>query len=179
MLFFSKTKLDIHDSISIPNYTFISKARKLKVIRKSGGLGVFVKNEILPFVEELTTGEYVLWIKIAKSYANDDKDILLGCTYIPPISSRFYNDNEFELFEREVSLMASRFDLLYMCGEFNGQTAELDDLSYNDDFLNDMFDISGDAGNFLNQKRLLESSNIPIYIESLKTESVIIMITDC
>ena len=69
-----------------------------------------MKNEILPFVEELTTGEYVLWIKIAKSYANDDKDILLGCTYIPPISSRFYNDNEFELFEREVSLMASRFD---------------------------------------------------------------------
>ena len=75
--------------------------------------------------------------------------------------------------------MASRFDLSYMCGEFNGQTAELDDLSYNDDFLNDMFDISGDAGNFLNQKRLLESSNIPIYIESLKTESVMIMITDC
>ena len=39
------------------------------MIRKSGGLGVFVKNEILPFVEELTTGsEYVLWVKIAKSY---------------------------------------------------------------------------------------------------------------
>ena len=71
------------------------------MIRKSGGLGVFVKNEILPFVEELTTGsEYVLWIKIAKSYNNDDKDILLGCTYILPISSRFYNNNEFELFER-------------------------------------------------------------------------------
>ena len=112
LLFISETKLDIHDYISIPNYTFISKARKLKVIRKSGGLGVFVKFEILPFVEELTTGsEYVLWIKIAKSYANDDKDILLGCTYIPPISSRFYNNNEF--FQREVSLMASRFDLSY------------------------------------------------------------------
>ena len=41
--------------------------------------------------------------------------------------------------------------------------AELDDLSYNDDYLNDMFDISGDAGNFMNQKRLLESSNIPLY----------------
>ena len=121
----------------------------------------------MPFVEELTTGsEYVLWIKIAKSYTNDDKDILLGCTYIPPISSRFYNNNEFELFEHEVSLMASRFDLLYMCGDFNGQTVELDDLSYNDDFLNDMFDISGDAGNFMNQKRLLESSNIPLYRKS-------------
>ena len=127
------------------------------MIRKSGGLGVFVKNEILPFVEELTTGsEYVLWVKIAKSYTNDDKDILLGCTYILPISSRFYNNNEFELFEREVSLMASRFDILYMCGDFNGQTAE------EDDFLNDMFDISGDAGNFMNKKRLLESSNIPL-----------------
>ena len=78
-----------------------------------------MKNEILPFVEELTTGsEYVLWIKIATSYTNDDNDILLGCTYIPPISSPFYNNNEFELCEREVSLMASRFDLLYMCGDF-------------------------------------------------------------
>ena len=105
---------------------------------------------MIPFVEELTTGsDYVRWIKIAKSYTNDDKDILLGCTYIPPISSRFYNNNEFEFFEHEVSLMASRFDLLYMCGDFNGQTAE------EDDFLNDMFDISGDAGNFMNKKRLL------------------------
>ena len=51
-----------------------------------------------------------------------------------------------------VSLMASRFDILYMCGDFNGQTAEEDD----------MFDISGDAGNFMNKKRLLESSNIPL-----------------
>jgi len=60
----------------------------------------------------------VLWIKIAKSYTNDDKDILLGCTYIPPLFLHFYNNNEFELFEREVSLMASRFDLVYMCGDF-------------------------------------------------------------
>ena len=76
LLFISETKLDIHDSISIPNYTFISKPRKQKAIRKSGGLGVFVKNEILQFVEELTTGsEYVFWIKIAKSYTNDDKYI--------------------------------------------------------------------------------------------------------
>ena len=52
--------------------------------------------------------------------------------------------------------MASRFDILYMCGDFNGQTAE------EDDFLNNMFDISGDAGNFMNKKRLLESSNIPL-----------------
>ena len=48
-----------------------------------------------------------------------------------------------------------------MCGDFNGQTAKLDDLSYTDDFLNDMFDISGDAGKLMNKKRLLESSNIP------------------
>ena len=76
LLFISETKLDIYDSISIPKYTFISKPRKQKAIRKSGGLGVFVKNEFLPFVEELTTGsEYVFWIKIAKSYTNDDKYI--------------------------------------------------------------------------------------------------------
>ena len=50
-----------------------------------------VTSESESIVKELTTGsEYVLWIKIAKSYTNDDKDILLVCTYIPPISSRFY-----------------------------------------------------------------------------------------
>jgi len=32
--------------------------------------------------------------------------------------------------------------------------AELDDLSYNDDYLNDMFVISGDAGNFINKKKV-------------------------
>ena len=63
-----------------PNLTFMTlspyqtipllvKSGNKKMIRKSSGLDVFVKNEKLPFVEELITGsEYVLWIKIAKSY---------------------------------------------------------------------------------------------------------------
>ena len=46
-----EAKLDNVDVISMPNYTFLSQTRKQKFVRRSGGIGVFVKNELLPFVK--------------------------------------------------------------------------------------------------------------------------------
>ena len=46
LFFVTETKLDSTDIISIDGYTFKSKPRKQKFIWKSGGLGVFVKNNL-------------------------------------------------------------------------------------------------------------------------------------
>ncbi|MEW8545038.1 MAG: hypothetical protein AB2693_16055, partial [Candidatus Thiodiazotropha sp.] len=48
-----ETKLDNYDIVNIPDYTFLGQSRKQRYIRKSGGLGVFVKNSIAPFVTQI------------------------------------------------------------------------------------------------------------------------------
>ena len=42
-----ESKLDIFDIIDVPEFTFFSKPRKEKYLRKSGGLAYFIKNTIV------------------------------------------------------------------------------------------------------------------------------------
>ncbi len=41
-----ETKLDTHDVISIEGYSFLSQIRKQKFMRRSGGIGVFIKDHL-------------------------------------------------------------------------------------------------------------------------------------
>ena len=38
-----ETKLDKHDIVTVPGYTFLSQPRRQKFLRRSGGLGFFCK----------------------------------------------------------------------------------------------------------------------------------------
>ncbi len=105
----SETKLDPFDVISIPNFTFFSKPRKQKTARKSGGIGIFVKNNLLGHVINLNTDcEYVSWLKVCKSYTHID-DIIIGVLYIPPIQSPFYNDDQMMQLELEITKICSSY----------------------------------------------------------------------
>ena len=46
-----ETKLDNVDVVSMPNYTFLPQTRKQKFVRRSGGICVFVKNELFALCE--------------------------------------------------------------------------------------------------------------------------------
>ena len=79
ILFVSETKLDSYDLIKIPEYTFISQPRKQKYQRKSGRLGVFIKNDISHYVQYIKTDcDYVQWITLSKDYTKTDNDIMFG-----------------------------------------------------------------------------------------------------
>lgn len=102
----SETKLDIFDLIELPGYTFFSQCRKQKYKRKSGGIGVFVKQSLFPHVSLIESdSDYVLWLSISKRVFNTDEDIYLGAIYIPPNDSRFYSPDEIENFEVEITNM--------------------------------------------------------------------------
>ena len=47
----SETKTDETDIISIDGYSYKSKPRRQKYVRKSGGLGHFVKDELNKYVD--------------------------------------------------------------------------------------------------------------------------------
>lgn len=89
----SETKTDETDIISIDGYSYNSKPRRQKYVRKSGGLGVFVKDELNKYVDIIESeSEYVFWIKISKIFTKLDQDIVLGSIYVPPSQSREFEN---------------------------------------------------------------------------------------
>ena len=86
--------------------------------------------------------------------------IVYGVTYVHPIHSRFYENEEFDIFQTEVSQMSAQYELLFLCGDFNSQTAELADYTTCDTFLDNYFDFDVDIQNVIGQKNVLEASGI-------------------
>ena len=100
----AETKLDEADVILLDGYTFISQPRRQKYLRKSGGIGIFVRNNLSKHVKTITMqSEYIACINISRSYHKHDQDILIASVYIPPQQSRFFNNDEFDLFEQDVT----------------------------------------------------------------------------
>ena len=163
ILLVSETKLDTYDVISIDGYAFINVPRKAKYLRKSGGLGAFIKQELFQHVEIIESEtDLIFWIKISGHGIHSNTDVMLGNVYVPPMSSRFYKIDEHELFKNEITDMCSKFELLYLFGDFNAQTGGLIDYTDCDEFLANMFDLDQETISFLDQKSRMEQNGIQL-----------------
>ena len=102
----SESKLDKHDIISLKGYTYVSQIRKQRYLRKSGGIGIFIKNELYRYVSVIDSdSDYILWIKFDKLLFGTPEDVVLGAVYLPPGDSRFNTQDELDLFEVEITNM--------------------------------------------------------------------------
>ena len=87
-----ETEIDSTDLISVPGYAFIAQQRQQHFIRKSGGIGIFLRNDLSDKIHQICTdSDYILWLKMDKSLFNIEQDFLLDILYIPPMQSRFLN----------------------------------------------------------------------------------------
>ena len=73
---------------------------------------------------------------------------MIASVYNPPQQSKFYNDDELEIFEQEITSACCNFDYLYMFGDFNAQTGELLDYTTADSFLSEFFEFDQDTIDF-------------------------------
>ena len=54
--------MDVYDAVDVNGYSFINIPRKQKFIRKSGGLGAFVKTDLFKGVEVIHgQSDYAFW----------------------------------------------------------------------------------------------------------------------
>ena len=88
--------------------------------------------------------------------------MMIATIYIPPQQSRFFNDDEFELFEQEIALVRSNFDYIYLLGDFNAQTATMPDYTVLDPFLSEFFSFDADTIEHMDQKCVLEKLDFQI-----------------
>ena len=149
----AETKLDETDVVLLDGYTFVSQPRRQKYLRKSGSIGFFVRNNLSKNVKTITMqSEYIACINISRSYHKHDQDILIASVYIPPQQSRFFNNDEFDLFEQDVTSLCSTYDYLIMTADFNAQTGDLNDFTSADLFCLISFILTKKLLNFIAKK---------------------------
>ena len=164
----AETKLDDLDVMSLTNYTYIGQTRKQKYKRKSGGLGVFVKSCLVQVVTVLDSpSDYVLWLKLSKTAFHIDHDVVLGIIYQPPETSKFFNNDEAELLEIEISAMCIDYNYVYLMGDMNARTSDIDDFTEVDDFMADYFEFDESLLNYFNEVSMLKVYDIPLKRVSL------------
>ena len=158
-----ETKLDIHDIISCQGYNFISNPRKQTVLRKSGGIGIYIKNEIFEYVSSIETlSDYSIWIRISKVFTKLDQDIIIGVCYVPPQSSKYYNEDDFALLEQEIMSFCSESEYVFLTGDFNAQTANMRDFTCSDALFDKYLDLDQDTVDYFDQEAFLLNNNISI-----------------
>ena len=107
-----ETKLDSTDIITLQGYQFINCPRKQSFIRKSGGIGFFIKDELYNFTSHVESqSDFLTWLHISKKYTKTQQDIILGVSYVPPQSSKYYNEDDFATLEEEVKSTCSKMNL--------------------------------------------------------------------
>ncbi len=124
---------------------------------------MFVKHELEKFVEIIETeSDYIMWIKLHNTILSCEKDLIFGVIYVPPMQSRFFTLDEFEIAENEISAMNSCYENVLLVGDMNAQTANLVDYTENDDFLDKYFDLDRDTLEFFDQKNAMLKEGIPL-----------------
>ena len=138
-----ETKLDELDQINVDGFKFISKPRKQKVLRKSGGIGIFVKNSIHHLLTEIPTEcEYVLWFKINRNLFNAAEDVYFGTVYVPPDNTKFFSREIFDMFCNEVDHFTTNNQYVVLLGDFNARIGLLPDINAADSFIYDQVGIN-------------------------------------
>jgi hypothetical protein len=125
----NESKLDEFDvpNINIDGYQFWSKHRQ-KCTRRSGGVGVFVKNELIEknLISKLNVKDEsnVLLFKLHKELCGID--IVCGAIYIEPENSNYARPEVFENLEEDLIDFIDHNIMLI--GDFNSRIANLNDL---------------------------------------------------
>ena len=99
--------------------------------RYSGGVMIFVKNNIASNVSLQKSSKNLLWCQIDKRLTGLENHIFLCGAYIPPINSKYFSPEIFEELENDIADFRSKGTIL-LSGDFNSRTGKYEDYIPND-----------------------------------------------
>ena len=150
--------------MDIDNYDFISLPRSQRYKRKSGDIGIYVRSYLSKYVKlEQNSTEYILWVSVDKSVTNLPENLLLGSVYVPPENSKFFTQDEFELFEASVANTCCNYKYVVVAGDTNSRTAQLSNFVRSDTFLLDLFGV--DFSDRAELEKYIELQNLGLSLD--------------
>ena len=121
----------------------MSKTRKQKTSRKSGGIGIFVKNTHIANLHCIDSdSEYVQWFKMSKDLMNTDDDVFFGVVYIPPDRTKYFSTDLYDSCMQEIEAFTSRHKYVVLMGDFNSRSSTLPDIIELDNTIYEEIDIN-------------------------------------
>ena len=81
---------------------------------------------------------------------------------MPPQNSRFYNEDDFVQFEQEIMSLCSKFEYVFITGDFNAQTANMRDFTCADISLDKHLDLDQETLDYFDQEAYLLNNNIQV-----------------
>jgi hypothetical protein len=125
-------------ALSVKGYNLFCSHRKMSRIgRHFGGILLLVKEELRPGVKVIdkSNGDK-MWIKLKSDFFNLKKDLFICFPYVPPITSSYVGNLEYDIFQKieEEICHYSGLGNVMIAGDFNGKT------NTNNDFVLDYQD---------------------------------------
>ena len=148
----TETKLDHIDIITIPGYGFLSQESKQNFTRSSGGMAIIFKTSFEGKLKIIPTGsDYIMWLRLDKSLLSTEEDRVFRILYIPPVQSRFLNEDEYFRLETEITSMCSASSYICLTGDMNARTSQLCDFIIADKTIADIMNFDQETLEFFNK----------------------------
>lgn len=132
IILLTETWSDESEKFALDGYDYYDIARGTRHVnakRGSGGLGVFISNEIRKgVVKHSKYKDIIAWLILRKDYFGLDRDIYIAIVYLVPENSTNINDDLFILLQKEIAKLPDNCDIL-VCGDLNARTNTLADYS--------------------------------------------------
>ena len=89
----------------------------------SGGLGVFIRNNIAKGVQvsKIINNDCIMWIMLRKDFFNLCHDVYIGNIYLVPEGSAYLRGDEFHILESEIAKIPEDAEIL-ICVHLNAHT---------------------------------------------------------
>ncbi|CAG2238348.1 unnamed protein product [Mytilus edulis] len=142
ILIFLESKTDEFDILGMPDgYKYFAKHRT-KFKKKSGGIIICFKSNLEKFLKfPKSNSEFVQWVVLEKGLVDFDKNLLMGCMYLPPENTKYTSNEAFTEVEIEMIELVNKYNgQPLIVGDLNAKTKLLDDVVIPDDSLFDILD---------------------------------------
>ena len=97
----------------------------------SGGIGIFIKSDIMEGIDLDCTDESIVWLKLKSSFFDWETDKIISCAYFSPIDSSYIQSTNvrtdyFNILTEQVNKFTNNEDI-FICGDLNARTGQLND----------------------------------------------------
>ena len=126
-------------TLVLPGYRFHHVSRTFKhknASRASSGIGILVAKKFEKHTRIDLTYDHLVWLTITTEYYQ--KNIKIGCAYIPPENSTYVGlrNDYFTMLEEEVARYTESHHII-SCGDFNSRAGRAPDYDNNINVLNE------------------------------------------
>ena len=164
LIFLSETRTDEYYTIDLPGFEFFLKHRSNQSAKKSRGLGLLARNDVIPFIEVIgNNSDFGQLFRIKKSLIAQEKNVLIASVYFPPDGSRFYDDHCYDYLVRSIHKHHDiENDLMLIVGDFNSRSGILNDIEKTDLSLLKHATTCPEIYEATDTRRLLEMNDVPL-----------------